>query len=92
METHFQRELEEVKENLLKMASLVEDAIRNAVQSLVKRDSEFARQIFEGENRINALEIAVDDYCLRLLALRQPMAGDLRFITSAMKIVTDYDV
>jgi phosphate transport system protein len=91
METHFQRELEEVKENLLKMASLVEDSIRNAVQSLVKRDSEFARQIFEGENRINALEIAIDDYCLRLLALRQPMAGDLRFITSAMKIVTDLE-
>ncbi len=91
METHFQRELEDLKENLLKMTTLVEDSIRNAVQSLVKRDSELARQTFEGEDRINALEIAIDDYCLRLLALRQPMAVDLRFITSAMKIVTDLE-
>jgi phosphate transport system protein len=91
METYFQRELEELRENLLKMSTLVEDAIRKAVHSLVKRDSELARQIFEDENRINALEIAIDDYCLRLLALRQPMAVDLRFITSAMKIVTDLE-
>ncbi len=89
--THFQRELEELRENLLKMATLVEDGIRNAVQSLVKRDSELARLTFEGEDRINALEIAIDDDCLRLLALRQPMAVDLRFITSAMKIVTDLE-
>ncbi len=91
METHFERELEELKEDLLKMAILVEDAIRNAVQSLVKRDSELAQRTFEGEDRINALDISIDNYCLKLLALRQPMAVDLRFITSAMKIVTDLE-
>ena len=88
-ETHFQKELEELKENLLKMAVMVDEAIRDSVRSLVKRDSDIAQKVFEGEDRINKMEITIDDMCLRLLALRQPMAVDLRFITSAMKIVTD---
>jgi phosphate transport system protein len=91
METHLQKELQELKENLLTMAALVEGAIHDAVQSLVKRDSELAKETFEGEDRIHAMEIAIDEMCLRLLALRQPMASDLRFITSAMKITTDLE-
>ena len=90
-ETHFQKELEALKENLLKMAAVVEEAIRNSVQSLVKRDSDLARKAFEVEDRINKMELAIDDMCLKLLALRQPMATDLRFITSAMKITTDLE-
>jgi phosphate transport system protein len=90
-ETHFQKELEELKENLLKMAVMVDEAIRDSVRSLVKRDSDLAQKVFEGEDRINKMEITIDDMCLRLLALRQPMAVDLRFITSAMKIVTDLE-
>ncbi len=91
METHFQRELQELKEELLRMAALVEEAISTAVQSLVKRDSNLAQKTFEGEDRINRMEIDIEDKCLRLLALRQPMAADLRFITSAMKIITDLE-
>ena len=83
-ETHFQKELEELKENLLKMAAMVEEDIRNSVQSLVKRDSELAQKTFEFEDRINQMEIVIDEMCLKLLALRQPMAADLRFITSAV--------
>ena len=90
-ETHLQKELQELKENLLTMAAIVEGAIRDAVQSLVKRDSELAKKTFEGEDRINAMELAIDDMCLKLLALMQPMAADLRFITSAMKITTDLE-
>jgi len=90
-ETHFQKELEALKENLLKMAATVEEALRNSVQSLVKRDSDLARKTFEVEDRINKVEIAIDEMCLKLLALRQPMAADLRFITSAMKITTDLE-
>ena len=89
--THFQKELETLKDNLLLMATLVEEALRNSAQSLVQRDSNLAQKTFEGEDRINKLEIAIDDMCLKLLALRQPMAVDLRFITSAMKIVTDLE-
>ena len=91
METHFQKELEELKKNLLKMATLVEEAINNAVQSLVKRDSEMAQKAFEAEDRINTMDIAINTECLNLLALRQPMAADLRFITSALKIITDLE-
>jgi phosphate transport system protein len=90
-ETHFQKELEELKKNLLKMAAMVEEAIRDAVQSLVKRDSKLAQRTFEFEDRINTMEIAIDEMCLKLLALRQPMAVDLRFITSAMRIITDLE-
>ncbi|MDO9123002.1 MAG: phosphate signaling complex protein PhoU, partial [Deltaproteobacteria bacterium] len=90
-ETRFQKELEELKENLLKMATLVEETIHDAVQSLVKRDNELAHLTFKKEDQINQLEIAIDEMCLRLLALRQPMAVDLRFITSAMKIITDLE-
>ncbi len=91
METHFQKELQQLKEDLLKMAALVEEGINTAIQSLVKRDSDLAKKTFEGEDKINDMELAIDDSCLKLLALRHPMAADLRFITSAMKIITDLE-
>jgi phosphate transport system protein len=91
METHFQQELQKLKEALLKMAALVEEAISTAVQSLVKRDPDLAKKTFAGEDQINRMEIDIEDTCLKLLALRHPMAADLRFITSAMKIITDLE-
>ncbi len=91
MDTHFQKELEELKGNLLKMAALVQEALRDAIQSLVERNSELAQKTFKGEDQINRLEIEIEEMCLKLLALRQPMATDLRFITSAMKIITDLE-
>jgi len=91
METHFQKELDELKGYLLTMATLVEETIRDAVQSLVKRDSALAKKTFEMEDRINSIELTIDNMCLKLLALRQPMAADFRFISSAMKITTDLE-
>jgi phosphate transport system protein len=73
------------------MATLVEGTIHDAVQSLVKRDSDLANEIFKREKQINDMELVIDEMCLKLLALRQPMAVDLRFITSAMKIITDLE-
>jgi len=90
-ETKFQKELDVLKENLLKMATLVEGTIHDTVQSLVKRDSDLANEIFKRERQINDMELVIDEMCLKLLALRQPMAVDLRFITSAMKIITDLE-
>ena len=91
METHFRKELEELKENLIRMATMVEEAINNAVQSLVRRDSDLAQKAFEAEDKINTMDIDINTECLNLLALRQPMAIDLRFITSALKIITDLE-
>ena len=73
------------------MAALVEEAISGSVQSLVKRDTSLAQKTLDGEDRINRMENEIEDMCLKLLALRQPMAVDLRFITSAMKITTDLE-
>ena len=90
-ETHFQKELENLKENLLKMATLVERVIAYAVEALMKRDSDLAQKTIASDDAINDLELAIDQMCIKLLALRQPMAIDLRFITAAMKIVTDLE-
>ena len=91
MDTHFQKELAELKENLLKMATLVEETIRDSIAALMNRDPEMIKRTMEKEDKINAMENAIDEMCLKLLALRQPLATDLRFITSAMKIVTDLE-
>ncbi len=86
METHFQQELNKLKENLLKMAGLAEQAISNAVEALVQRNMSLAEKTIKEDEKINQMEILIDEWCLKLLALYQPMAADLRFITSAMRI------
>ncbi len=91
METHFQQELNKLKENLLKMAALAEMAITNAIDSLVKRDSPLAEKTIAEDGKINQMEILIDEMSLKLLALHQPMAADLRFITSAMRINTELE-
>jgi phosphate transport system protein len=84
-------ELAHLKEMLVKMAGLVESSIQNSVLSLVERNSDKARSVIEGDTRINALDVQIDEECIRLLALKQPMGKDLRFITTAMKITTDLE-
>lgn len=91
METHFHQELNKLKENLLKMAGLAEQAISNAIAALVQRDSVLAEKTIKEDEKINELELLIDDQCLKLLALHQPMAADLRFITSAMRINTELE-
>ncbi|MEA2088120.1 MAG: phosphate signaling complex protein PhoU [Candidatus Caldatribacteriota bacterium] len=88
MERQFDQELNSLKENLLKMASLAEEAIAKSIKALVERDSNLAQKIIDQDSKINFLEIEINNQCLKLLALKQPMAVDLRFITSAMKIVS----
>ncbi len=91
MDTHYQQELNTLKENLLKMAGLAERAIRNGVESLIKRDTALAEKTIAADEAINKMEILIDEECLKLLALHQPMAADLRFITSAMRINTELE-
>lgn len=90
-ETKFQSELEKLKECLPAMATLVEETLRDAIKALVERDSDLIQKTMAQEDKINQMENTIDEICLKLLALRQPMAVDLRFITSAMKIVTDLE-
>ncbi len=87
----FDEELRGLKERILKMGLLVEAAIRDSIKSLVERDTGLAREVIRRDHQINALDVEIDEECIRLLALRQPKAGDLRFITTAMKITTDLE-
>lgn len=91
MQISFDEELSTLKEKILLMGSKVEEAIRLAMKSIVDRDSKLAKKVIQADRDINDLQIEVDDICHRLLALHQPMAGDMRFITSAMKINSDLE-
>jgi len=91
MQISFDEELSGLKEKILLMGSKVEESIRLAMKSLVDRDSKLARRVIQSDRDINDLEIEVDETCHRFLALHQPMAGDMRFITSSMKINSDLE-
>jgi phosphate transport system protein len=87
----FDTELNEIREKLLEMGGKVEVMIANAMQSLVERDTELAVRTIAFDHEINQLEMEIDEKCLEVLARRQPAARDLRFITLALKIVTDLE-
>jgi phosphate transport system protein len=91
MQRHFHEELGALKQTLLAMGGLVEDQIRRVMRALVERDDEQARDVIDRDRQVNAYENEIDEKCVELLALHQPAAGDLRFITTAMKIVTDLE-
>ena len=91
MQRHFHEELEALKQTLLAMGGLVEDQIRRVMRALTERDDALAQEVIERDQQVNAYDVEVDETCVSLLALHQPAAGDLRFITTAMKIVTDLE-
>ncbi len=88
---HFQEELDELQLKLLEMAGLVEAAIHKSVHALVDRDTSAAQEVLRGEARINQMEIEIDDFAVGLIALYQPMARDVRFLTAAIKINSDLE-
>ena len=91
MPRHFHEELEALKQTLLAMGGLVEDQIRRVMKALLERDDVMAQEVIERDRQVNTYDVEVDEQCVSLLALYQPAAGDLRFITTAMKIVTDLE-
>lgn len=91
MMRHFDEELEQLKAKLLRMGGLAEAQIQGALEALTGRDSALAAQIIEGDHRVNALDVEIDEECIRLLALHQPAARDLRLITTAMKIASELE-
>ena len=91
MPRHFHEELEALKQTLLAMGGLVEDQIRRVMRALMERDDALAQDVIDRDRQVNAYDVEVDETCVNLLALYQPAAGDLRSITTAMKIVTDLE-
>ena len=88
---HFETELQTLQQFLLRMGGIVEQQIARAIESLVERDSELAREVISHDREVNQLDILVDEECLKLIALHQPAAGDLRLVTTALKINTDLE-
>jgi len=89
--SEYQKSLEELQQDILRMGGFVEDNISRAVDSLAKQDLELAEKVFAMEEEIDKLERKIEETCLRLIATQQPMAKDLRKIASAFKIITDLE-
>lgn len=87
----YERELKDLRDRLLSMGGRVEAQFSSSMRAVVERDAELAQRVMRGDAEVNRLEVEVDDACRRILALRQPAASDLRFITTALKIVTDLE-
>jgi phosphate transport system protein len=91
VERHFELELKALKEQVLLMGGRAEGIVRKSIESLRRSDPALARQVLQDDRAIDRLEIDIEERCLRLLALQQPLAGDLRFITAALKISNDLE-
>jgi len=91
MERHFERELEDLNKQLLLMGGRAETIVLKSVEALRRLDRELANEVFADDKAIDRMELDIDERCLKLLALQQPMARDLRFITAALKICNDLE-
>ncbi|MGC8488669.1 MAG: phosphate signaling complex protein PhoU [Clostridia bacterium] len=87
----FHTQLASLEQELLRMGAMVEEQIARAVQSLSDRDLALAEDVILGDDLVDALEMEIERHCLTLLALQQPMAGDLRTVSTALKIITDLE-
>jgi phosphate transport system protein len=91
IDRHYEEELRDLRHRVLAMGGFVEKQIADAMQSLVNRDVAAAKVVIERDKTVNRMDVEIDDLCLRLLALHQPAAKDLRLITTALKITTDLE-
>jgi phosphate transport system protein len=91
MERHFDKELNNLKELLIQMANIAEEMIFKAVEGLKERKEELLKEVFQKEEEVNLLQIKIDDLALKLIALHQPAAKDLRFLVTAIKINSDLE-
>ena len=91
MDRHFDEELKDLSQDILKMGICAEEAINNAIEALKNRDAGLAKGVIEDDAKIDSLELTIDEKCIDLIARHQPLANDLRFITSAMKLNSELE-
>ncbi len=91
MSTHLRREIERLKRQLLNLSAVVESSVQKAVRSISERDDKLARQVMDADTEIDQMEVDVEEDCLKILALHQPVATDLRFIIAVLKINNDLE-
>lgn len=87
----FHNNLEALQQDLLRMGALVEESIFKAIRALTEQETDLAQEVLDGDDHIDRMEIDIETECLRLIALQQPMAGDLRLLGTALKAVTDLE-
>lgn len=91
MKWHLQREIDKLKKKILSLGAMVEERVRMAIEAHEKRDGDLARYIIEADREVDAFEVEVEEECLKILALHQPVAVDLRFINAIIKINNDLE-
>jgi phosphate transport system protein len=91
MSIHFLREIEHLKKKILAVSAVVEESIARSIAAVIKHDAALARQVAEGEEEIDEMEVDVEEECLKILALHQPVAVDLRFVVAVLKINNDLE-
>lgn len=87
----YNAELEDIRNRVMGMGGLVEQQLTNAISALVEGDAEIGEQVVSGDYKVNAMEVAIDEECSRVLARRQPAASDLRLIVAVIKTITDLE-
>ncbi len=91
MPKHLQREIESLKKTFLKLSGLVEKNVADSIESVIKQDGNLASEVIELDGQIDQMEVLVEEECLKILALHQPVAIDLRFITAILRINNDLE-
>ncbi|MDF1838887.1 MAG: phosphate signaling complex protein PhoU [Planctomycetota bacterium] len=91
MTKHLQIDLQNLERNLLALGARVEEAVRLSISALTSQRSDLAREVIAGDSEIDDAEVALEEECLKVLALHQPVAGDLRFVTACLKITNDLE-
>ena len=91
MRNRFDRQLEELNDELVEMGTMIEKAIETAAKALISQDRELAKTVIEGDEQIDRQERIIENLCLKLLLQQQPVARDLRLISSALKMITDME-
>jgi phosphate transport system protein len=91
MAVHLHREIERLKKNILTLGAVVEESVRKAVRAIKTRDAALAQGVIEDDIKIDQMEVEVEEECLKILALYQPVAIDLRFIVAVLKINSDLE-
>jgi len=88
---HFDKDIEEIKDVLLRMGAMVEDAIQQSIRALLEGDLAVAEQVIANDDRIDQMEVQIDQHVIELIAKMQPAAGDLRFVATVMKITPELE-
>ncbi len=91
MTRHIERQVELLKEKILRLGTLVEEAISKSITALINRDTHLAQRVMASDEEIDRMEVEVEEECLKMLALYQPVAADLRFVVAALKINNDLE-